>query len=225
MSTQPSDFTRNDPSSVPQTRHHLGILVLEGSGSMSDKIEGRMTKAQTVDQAVKDLLNRLILSENNKDFSLSVITFDQHCRVHTLPTPVADKKGRKIDADANYDPTKSHGGGSDIAQALKEAHVLAEEFLSGAKAEGIPHSVVIVVLSNGVSQTDPLSVANYIKENPNITLCSSLFASKDEAHPAIEQAKDILAQIATTPENYVEVHDGETLRDFFFDSVNRRWSK
>lgn len=221
MSTQPSDFTRNDPSSVPQTRHQLGILVLEGSGSMSDQLAGKLTKAQIVDQAVKDLLNRLIVSKNNQDFSISLVSFDEHCRVHTFPTRVTDKKGRKIDADADYDPTKSHGGGSDIAQALKEAHVLAEEFLSGAKADEVPHSVVIVLMSNGVSQTDPLSVANYIKENPNITLCSSLFTSKDETHPVIDQAREILEQIATSPEHYVEVHDGETLRDFFIDSVSR----
>lgn len=221
MSIQPSDFTLNKPASVPQTRHQLGILVLEGSGSMSEQLEGKLTKAQIVDQAVKDLLNRLIKSKNKQDFSISLVSFDEHCRVHTFPTRITDKKGRNIDAEADYDPTRSHGGGSDIAQALKEAHVLAEEFLSGARAEGVPHSVVIVVLSNGVSQTDPLSVANYIKENPNITLCSSLFTSKDETHPAIEQARDILAQIATSPEHYVEVHDGETLRDFFIDSVSR----
>jgi len=220
MSTQPSDFTLNEPSSTPQTCRQLGILVLEGSGSMSDKVGGKMTKAQTVDRAVKDLLNRLILSEKNKDLSISLITFDQHCRVHTLPTRVTDKKGRNIDADADYDPTHGHGGGSDIAQALKEAHVLAEEFLSSAKAKGVARRVVIGVLSNGVSQTDPLSVANYIKENPNITLYSSLFASKDETHQALEQAREILAQIATSPEHYVEVHDGETLRDFFIDSVS-----
>ena len=220
MSTQPSDFTRNEPSSVPPTRHQLGILVLEGSGSMSNQVEGKRTKAQTVDQAVKDLLNRLIMSKNNQDFSMSLVSFDEHCRIHTLPTRVVDKKGRKIDADANYDPTKGHGGGSDIAQALKEAHVLAEEFLSRAKAEGVPRSVVIVLLSNGVSQTDPLSVASYIKENPNITLCSSLFTSKEDTQPAIEMAREILAQIATSPEHYLEVHDGETLRDFLFDSVS-----
>ncbi|MFQ5542479.1 MAG: VWA domain-containing protein [Candidatus Binatia bacterium] len=221
MSIQPSDFTRNEPSSVPQTRHQLGILVLEGSGSMNEPIEGKRTKAQIVDQAVKDLLNQLIMSKNNQDFSISLVSFDEHCRVHTFPTRVTDKKGRKIEADADYDPTQGHGGGSDIAQALKEAHVLAEEFLSGAKAKEVPHSVVIVLMSNGVSQTDPLPVANYIKENPNITLCSSLFTSKEETHPAIDQARDILEQIATSPEHYVEVHDGEALKDFFIDSVTR----
>ena len=221
MSIQPSDFTRNQPSLDPQIRHHLGILVLEGSGRMNDKVEGKMTKAQTVDRAVKDLLNRLIIREDSKDFSMSVITFDQHCRVHTLPTRVVDKKGREIDAEADYDPTKGHGGGSDIAQALKEAHFLAEEYLSGAKAEGVPRHVVIVVLSNGVSQTDPLSVGNYIRENPNITLCSTLFASRDETNPAIEQAREVLVQIATSPEHYAEVHDGETLRAFFIDSISR----
>ncbi len=220
MSTQPSDFIFEEPPTVPQTFHQLGILVLEGSGSMTDRFEREMTKAQAADRAVKDLLDRLIMSQNNKDFSISLITFDQHSRVHTLPTRVADDKGRNIDARADYDPMNGHGGGSDIAQALKEAHLLAEEFLSSAPPAGVPHSVVIVVMSNGVSQTDPVSVADYIKENPKITLCSSLFASKNDTHPEIERAKQILRQIATSPENYIEVCDAETLGNFLINSVS-----
>jgi Mg-chelatase subunit ChlD len=220
MSTQPSDFIFDEPPTVPQTFHQLGILVLDGSGSMSDMVEGKITKAQTVDMAVRELLNRLIISKNKKDFSIALITFDHQSRVHTPPTRVADDKGGKIDAHADYDPMDGHGGGTDIAQALKEAHVIAEEFLNSAPAESVPHSVAIVVMSDGMSQTDPIPVADYIKQNPNITICSTLFALKNDTNPEAERAQQLLAQIATSPKHYIKVYDAETLRNFFIASVS-----
>jgi Mg-chelatase subunit ChlD len=42
------------------------------------------------------------------------------------------------------------GGGTDLAKALGEAQAVAEQFLSSAPLESVPHSAVIVVMSDGI---------------------------------------------------------------------------
>ena len=65
------DFILDDAPTVPQTFHQLGILVLDGSGSMSGMAEGKISKAQAVNMGVRELLTRLIASKNSKDFWIS----------------------------------------------------------------------------------------------------------------------------------------------------------
>lgn len=202
---------------VPQVFHQLGILVLDGSGSMAGMGEGRITKAAAVSIAVKDLLSLLITSKNKKNFSISVITFDDNVSTHTPVTRVKDDTGNTVDDNANYNPMIGHGGGTDIARALEESHSLAEQFINNAPPNSVPHSVVIIVLSDGESQTDPVPVADKIKQNPNITVCSTLFAQKGNSDT---QAKQVLMDIATTTEHYKTVYDAETLRKFFIASMS-----
>jgi Mg-chelatase subunit ChlD len=89
---------------VPQIFHQLGLLVLDGSGSMAEKVEGRMTKAEAVNVAVRELLTRLIASKNRKDFSIAIVTFDDEADIHTPVTRVYDDAGNSIDDNADYDP-------------------------------------------------------------------------------------------------------------------------
>lgn len=215
-----NDFILKGRPEVPQTFHQLGILVLDGSGSMSNKADGKITKAASVNIAVRELLTRLISSKNCKNFSISVITFDNNVRPHTPVTRVKDDNGNTIDDNANYDPLIGHGGGTDIARALEEAHSLAEQFITNAPPNSVPHSVVIVVMSDGMSGTDPIPVANKIKQNPNITICSTLFAQKGTADSETQEAKQLLMDIASTPEQYKTVYEAETLRKFFIASVS-----
>lgn len=212
-----TDFILDDAPTVPQTFHQLGLLVLDGSGSMSEMVEGKITKADAVNLSVRELLTRLVISKNRKDFSMAVITFDHEVKVHTPATRVEDDNGNQVDDNADYDPMKNHGGGTNIARALKEAHSLAEQFLDNAPPDSVDHSVVIVVMSDGESHTDPIPAADGIKNNPKITVCSTLFARKGGAN---QQAQRVLRDIASSPAQYKTVYDADTLRKFFIASVS-----
>jgi hypothetical protein len=43
---------------APKTWEQLGVLVLDGSGSMSGETTGNTTKAQGVDSAVREMFTR-----------------------------------------------------------------------------------------------------------------------------------------------------------------------
>ena len=208
-----------DEIEIPKSFNQLGILVLDGSGSMSGKsASGNQTKAEAVHSAVKELLSRLKVSNNKNNFSIAVITFDGQAKIHTKATPVTE-----IDDLADYNPLKGHGGGTNIANALTCAKDIIKEHIEmGKKAEnaGIPHKAVVVVMSDGMSAGNPKSVADEIRNEfeDNVVLCSTLFASKGKSHP---QAIDILKSIATNPiANYITVYDAEALRKFFIASIS-----
>lgn len=215
-----NDFILDDMPTVPQTFHQLGILVLDGSGSMSDMAEGKVTKADAVNIGVRELLTRLIASKNSKDFSIAVVTFDTHARIHTATTRVDDGSGNTIDDNNDYNPLNGHGGGTDIGEGLKVAHSLAEQFLASAPPDSVPHSVVIVVMSDGMSGGDPISIANAIKQNPKVTICTTLFARKGDSDTESQRAQQLLKEIASSPVHYKTVYDAETLRKFFIASVS-----
>ncbi len=142
------------PPVVPATFRQLGILVLDGSGSMGEMTASKVSKAQMVEQAVKELLGLLKKSRVKSNFSIAVVTFDTSATVHTPASSVKD-----IDDYANYNPMIGHGGGTDIGVALRCAEGVAQQFLSGSSTESVPRSVVIVVMSDGMSGGDPRTVA------------------------------------------------------------------
>lgn len=197
---------------VPRTFHHLGLLVLDGSASMSEQTRDKCSKAQCVNVAVRELLGRLKASRVSKNFSIAVVTFDTAAKVHTPITAI-----EAVDTFADYDPLLAHGGGTDMGVALQTAQQLAEDFLKQPDAVTMPHNVVIVVMSDGMSTGDPLTVANLMKQNPKITICSTLFAKVGEIEP---QAERLLKEIASSPLSYRTSYAAEDLRKFFIASVS-----
>ena len=197
---------------VPRTFNQLGLLVLDGSGSMSEQSYDKGTKAQSVSLAVKELLGKLQHSRVSKNFSIGVVTFDTSAKIHTPVTAI-----ESVDDYADYDPLLAHGGGTDIGVAPQTAQRLAEEFLAQPDAATMPHSVVIVVMSDGMSSGDPLTIANSIKRNPKITICTTLFATVGKSEP---QAEQLLKEIASSPLNYRTTYAADDLRKFFIASVS-----
>jgi uncharacterized protein YegL len=201
------------------TFNQLGILVLDGSGSMKESISDGITKAQAVDTAVREIFGRLRRSTKAKNFSLSVVTFDQNAQLHTPVTPATE-----VDDNGNYDPAENHGGGTNIATGLLEAKRVAGEFLRSAP-RGVPTSVVIVLMSDGRDGDggvgDPEAtrhIAEDIKQNPAITICSTYFAGEDARVP---QEEENLRFLASNPaKNYRPAYDLESLRNFFFGSLS-----
>ena len=148
----------------------LGILVLDGSGSMNDEGETGQTKAQEVNHAVRGLAARLKVSRRAKNFKLALISYDVRVEKNRLqPTDL-----ESVDDNGDYNPTTGHGGGTAIGDALQAAYEVAEDFLSGQTE--FPRSVVIVLLSDGQNNSgqDPIAVADKIKNRQKkIAICAS----------------------------------------------------
>jgi Mg-chelatase subunit ChlD len=199
---------------APQTFSQLGVLVLDGSGSMSDPARGKVSKAQAVNGAVREMLTRFSVSRHARNFSFAVVAFDERASVHTGVTPA-----EAINDNADYDPMRGHGGGTDIGAGLREAQRVAEEFLRTAP-DDIPGSVVIVLMSDGLDG-DPagsLRLAETLKGNPAVTLCTTYFSGVGAAEQA---AQDHLRELASDPATgFKTVYDADTLRKFFIASVS-----
>lgn len=204
---------------VPRQFSQLGVIVADGSGSMKEPAAGNITKAQATNNAIRELFTRFKVSRVAKNFTFAVVTFDDKAKIRLPPTQV----GPELDDNGDYDPTQGHGDGTCIYRALEEAERLVNEFLRNAPEGGVPHSAVILVMSDGLC-SDPArtrQVADRIKNGPfaaKVTICTTLFATIGNPDPAGEQ---LLRELASDPVmGYKTVYDGETLRGFFERSIS-----
>lgn len=202
---------------IPRYFHQLGILVLDGSGSMTDKAAMNSTKAKEVNSGVVELFNRLNVSRVKQNFSFACIKFDESATV-TLP-PTSFDFNRLMCED--YDPIVGKGGGTKIFEALNEAKKLAENFLNSNPIDGVPHKVLILLMSDGMcfQPQTTISVASNLKSNPKINIACAYFGTVGET--AID-AQKVLKEVSTDPSTfYTTVYDGEALRAFFERSISQ----
>ena len=210
------DIIREFPSEGlpprPRSIEQLGILVLDGSGSMSaSDAQGRGTKAQAVGEAVQGLITKLQGSSRQQDFWLALIVFDNNVEVRLTPTPVTDIEISSIVADPYI------GGETAIGDALFAASTMAEDFIAGET--DLPRSVVIMLMSDGQNNTgrEPLSVAQDIKTrfSSKVTMVSVAYGEDAD--------KETLIRIANNPEKGFRATDSaEELRSFFESSIVER---
>lgn len=205
----------DEAPAVPRMFNQLGILILDGSGSMSDPTADKIPKAQAVEMAVRELLGKLKASRVAPNFSIAVVTFDDKAILHSPPTPVTD-----MDDYGQYNPMVNHGDGTDIGVGLRRAHEVAQEFLADSLFESVPRSVVMVVMSDGMSGGDPRSEADLIKRNPKITICTTLFSAPGQNPQEAAEAEQLLRALASSPLGYRTTYRSDDLRKFFIASVS-----
>ncbi len=197
---------------VPRTFHQLGILVLDGSGSMSGH------KAREVANAVNALLDRMSRSRMKNNFSFACVMFDNSPTTILTPTELTQLDYSKID----FNPYNYKGGGTEIYNALAEAERIAKDFLRGAEEAHLPHSVVILLMSDGMCFRPDATKqrAELIKQDARIKIACAYFSygeSESQASGAIE----LLKEVASGPAYYATIYDGETLRKFFERSISK----
>ena len=204
---------------TPKQFSQLGVLVMDGSGSMTEQAGGNITKAQASNNATRELFTRFKVSRVACNFSFAVLTFDNDTTIRMPPTQV----GPDLDDNADYDPLVGHGGGTRIYRALEEASRVVDEFLRNSPAEGVPSSAVILLMSDGCC-SDPAKtrdIVTAIKSGENggrVTICTTLFATVGKPNPAGDM---LLRDIASDPVmGYKTVYDAETLRNFFERSMS-----
>lgn len=195
----------------------MGILVLDGSGSMLEMARMQLTKAQEVNSGVLELFNRLNVSRVKSNFSFACVKFDTGANVTLQPTEF-----EKLDYfNENFDPTEGKGGGTHIFGALEKAKELADSFLASAPQDGLRHSALILLMSDGMcfEPERTLEIAKEIKENKGIQIACAYFGKVGEED---QEAQVLLKQVCSDPVSYyATVYDGNTLRAFFERSISQ----
>lgn len=203
-----------EPPVVPRSFRQLGILVLDGSGSMGSRADGplQITKADAVNMAVREMFSRFKVSRKAPNFTFSVISFTDSAAGILAPTDVED-----IDDNADFNPMTRGGGGTYIGSGLDAARQVADSFLREA-SDGLPVSVVVLVMSDGECgmPNETTRSADALKADPRVTLATTFFATKGQR----QSGQDLLKAISTDPAKfYKTVYDAETLRAFFMASM------
>lgn len=199
------------------TFKQLGILVLDGSGSMDEMTVGKLTKAQAVSIATKDLFSRFKSSRIKNNFSFAIVNYDHRAKVAMQPTEVKD-----IDEFAEYDPTKGLGERTFISEGLKEAKKMAEKFMAQATPDGLPYSVVVLIMTDGVDMTQPetISVAKQLREMPGVTVSGCFFETLGADKKAMDECADYMKGLCSEERLFAKVADAEDLRKFFIASMS-----
>lgn len=208
------------PGSISETRtfHQLGVFILDGSASMRGAARGGLTKAQAVNSAVRETLTRLKISRRVDNFSLAVVTHDTEAKVHTAPTPARD-----VDDNGDYDPLDGHGKATRIAAGMREALQLVDAHLNAEQQGGVPHSAIVIVMSDGEDHgpAQTLALVEPVKQRSDgnrVTFATVLFAGVGEDTGG---AADHLRRVASDPvKHFKTVYDQETLRNFFISSIS-----
>lgn len=202
---------------APKQFAQLAITVLDGSGSMTEAAAGNIAKADAANGAIRDMLTRFKAGSAIANFTFAVITFDDESHVRLAPT-----EGPLVDDNADYNPLHGHGGGTRIHAALEAAEQMIGSFLAAAPANGVYHSAVVLLMSDGEC-ADPArtrQVAERLKQrfDGRLTIAATLFATIGKRDAAGEA---LLREVATDPVRfYKTVYDGETLRGFFEASAS-----
>jgi len=195
---------RIGPITESKAFEQLGILVLDGSGSMESPGESNQRKADEVDQAVRGLISRLKVSRRKENFYLAAITYDDKVGkpIRLEPTPVT-----QIDETADYNPLNGHGGETAIGDALEAAAEIADKFLEGQTK--FPRSVVIFLMTDGQNNAgkNPVEVADGIKNSgKRITICAAGYGKSGDVDELT------LKRIVSEPSGYYRTYDVEQLR-------------
>ncbi len=205
---------RIDIGPITETKafEQLGILVLDGSGSMQSPGVSNQPKAEEVNQAVRGLISRLKNSRRRENFSLAVITYDHRVTRDRLPpTPITE-----VNETADYNPLTNHGGQTAIGDALEAGSEVAEGFLENQTS--IPRSVVIIVMSDSQNNSgkDPVAVAERMKNSgKRITLCAAGYGKERDLD------EYTLKRLVSEPHGYRFTMNTNELRDFFEASMSQ----
>jgi len=201
---------------LPRVFNQLGILVLDGSGSMTEIATGNAPKAKHVESAIYELFNRMNGSRVKQNFSFACVKFDNTPSITLKPTAF----DFSMLMNTNFDPLEEKGGQTYINLALEQAKQLAEEFLNSAQAGSVPHKVLILLLSDGMCFEPEKTnlIASDIKSNPKIEIATVYFGTVGNNDV---DAQTLMKEVASDSTRYTTVYDGEALRNFFERSISQ----
>lgn len=203
--------------SQPATFRQLGILVLDGSGSMGEFTAQRITKAEAVSSAVNDLFSRFKQSRMKSNFAFAIVNYDHRAKVRMQATETKD-----LDDHGDYDPMQGLGGGTHIAEGLKAAQSIAKDFLKDEKEDGLAHSVVIIVMTDGVDESENQTIvqAKALKAMPKVRICGCFLETLGADVDAMQECADYVKSLCSDEQSFTNVSNADDLRKFFIASMS-----
>lgn len=203
---------------LPKSKEQLGILVLDGSGSMVTKTKELIKKYEAVSNSVTEFFYRMKDSRRKNAFSFAVVYFDEEAFRRMDITATKD-----IDLDADYSPVRKDGQGTYLCTGLKEAEKIADAFLNGK--EKSVRSVIIIIMTDGIDmdKTEAIKVADQIKAKygEKVKISASSFGTMDLKEKDREEIMEFLRTIVTDQKYCLETASSEELRGFFINSVSQ----
>jgi uncharacterized protein YegL len=203
---------------VPPAWRQLGVLVLDGSGSMTLPVEGvkgfNGAKAEAVSMAVRELFTRFKASDKKESFSFSVVSFHERVSHVMEPTLV-----EAIDDYADYDPTSHGSGGTFIGAGLERALEICEKFFADNQND-LPTSAVVLLMTDGECSAPERTgrIAARLTANPRIKLAAAFFATKGQAQHGAAFLRGLCSE--KKQQYFRLVYDPETLRKFWIASMS-----
>lgn len=210
------------PTSLPPkpsvSYKQLGILVLDGSGSMVTKTKELTTKAEAVSKSVTEFFDMMKVSRINNHFCFAVVDFDKKAYRKLGVTETEN-----IDTRADYNPVHVKGGVTYLYSGLEEAERIADEFL-GSSDKGT-RSVVVVIMTDGLDMNEGKAkeTADRMKEKygEGLKITASCFGTRDISDSDRTKIMAFLKTIVTDETMCLETSSAEELRSFFIRSVSR----
>lgn len=202
----------------PRTFHQLGILVLDGSGSMEELTKSKITKGEEVSGAVKNLFSRFKASNLRSNFSFAIVCYDYDGILSLDISKTSD-----INVNHDYNPlNETTQGATSIHSGLKIANEIANKFLNDDEEGGVPHKVLIMLMSDGLDMTidESRAIAEEIKKNPKIQIACSFLETLGGNDEYMKQGAEFLKEICSEPTLYEDTQDAEGLRSFFERSMS-----
>jgi uncharacterized protein YegL len=209
----------------PKVLEELGILVLDGSGSMKEEeVPGTgISKAERVMQhQIRDpdsLVERLKGSRNSDRISIALVTFDSGVRA------LDPQRLDELDTgDLDVPLVSRHGGSTAIGRALAKADEMAQTWMAQADVN-VPRYVTILLMSDGGENcgSQPLETAASIKQrvagdHQRDPIVIAAAAYGDSADTAL--LENIASMRPDGTRFFAKVDTGADLRDFFLQSMS-----
>ncbi len=214
-------------------KEDLAILILDGSGSMSEKDVSGKSRADAVEDAVQGFLDDLARGKSSHERWISVITYDDHPIIHTDPVELESIiQGQSARLPQKLELLSRHGKATAIGSALRLAMDTAKSWLDEQIRDDIPRYVTICLLSDGAENcdSDPEGAADEIKNQfgnpkgnlnrPEILIATAAYGDS----PDIVPFRSVLEKMSTEVEGqypyFAVAPDGKMVRSWLIASVS-----
>ena len=197
----------------------LGVLVLDGSGSMKMETPELIKKAEAVSKSVSEFFEKMKQSTNSNHFCFAIVNF-----ATTSQTMLDITETDKLDTNAKYDPVKDETGiETYLYTGLEEAEKIIKPFME-AKDDCI-RSVVLVIMTDGMDMdmNKAKTKMRQLKDTygDKLTVTASYFETRGLKDNEKKKIMDFLGELVTDSSKCRTINSGEELRTFFIASMSR----
>jgi len=208
-------------TALPRLFYQLVVFVLDGSGSMTYPGMSGKSKGEEIENAVKEVLERLLNSKNKNSFDLSIWGYaNESVRISNI-TPV--ESFNLIQTINPCDFIKKYDG-TNLITTLNSVKTECQDYLKINRSKNA--QALIVILSDGAldEYEETSKLCNKIKELDNISVSTIFYESKtwQENYNVqdIEVLKKNMENLASYSSLFTSTLDPEEIRKHMIKSIS-----